>query len=152
MATYIQTEIPHSACPTRLLRLPARPRILVVDDSPDLIDLVCLVLQAHYEVEIIGRATDGSQAVELVSELQPDLVIMDVCMPQLDGLTAAAIISSRYPATSVVLMSGDDSPQLCAQARKSGAKTFIHKPRLSTDIAAVLGEDQRNFSASQQNA
>lgn len=143
MSTYIQTEIPHSPCPTPLLRLPVRPRILVVDDSPDLLDLVCLVLQREYEVEIIGRASDGCQAVELVSELQPDLVIMDVSMPQMDGLTAAAIISSRYPATSVVLMSGDESPQLCTLARKFGANTFIHKPALSTGIAALMGTERR---------
>ena len=138
MATSIQTDY-CATCPDSLLHLPARPRILVVDDSPELLDVVCAVLQSQYEIDVIGQAGDGRTALELAPLLRPDLIIMDVHMPKMDGLLAASMISLRYPSVSVVLMSGDDSPELRSQAIRCGAKTFIFKPKFAAGIAEVLG-------------
>jgi pilus assembly protein CpaE len=65
-----------------------------------------------------------------------------VQMPRLDGLSATCIISKNYPETTVILMSGDDSPQLRRQAKACGAKTFIHKPKFAAEIASVLGSGE----------
>ena len=111
----------------------------MVDDSPQLLDVICAVLQSQYEIDVIGQANDGRQALAQVAKLGPDLVIMDVRMPHMDGLVAASIISMRYPGVSVVLMSGDDSPELRSQAIHCGAKTFIFKPKFDAGIANVLG-------------
>ncbi|HKT50592.1 MAG TPA: response regulator transcription factor [Candidatus Angelobacter sp.] len=145
MATSIQTDIYCASCPDLLLHLPARPRILLVDDSPELLDVVCAVLQSQYEIDVIGQAEDGQAALELVPTLCPDLIIMDVHMPNMDGLLAASIISTQYPAVSVVLMSGDDSPELRSQASRCGAKTFIFKPKFNAGIAEVLGIHRRKI-------
>lgn len=146
MATSIQTDICSASCPDSLLHLPARPRILLVDDSPELLDVICAVLQSQYEIDVIGQAGDGREALVLVGKLCPDLVIMDVRMPQMDGLVAASIISVRYPGVSMVLMSGDDSPELRSQAIRCGAKTFIFKPKFAAGIAEVLGMHRRKNS------
>lgn len=145
MATSIQTDIYCASCPDSLLQLPARPRLLVVDDSPELLDVFCAVLQSQYEIDVIGKAPDGRAALELVPLLRPDLIIMDVHMPKMDGLLAASIITMRYPAVSVVLMSGDDSPELRSQASRSGAKTFISKPKFAAGMAEVLGMYRRKI-------
>jgi DNA-binding NarL/FixJ family response regulator len=148
MATSSQTDILCASCPDSLLHLPARPRIVVVDDSPELLEVVCAVLQSEYGLDVIGQAGDGRGALDLVAMLRPDLVIMDVHMPQMDGLVAASVISLRYPAVSVVLMSGDDSPELRSQACICGAKTFIFKPKFATDIGDLLCAHRRKIQNS----
>jgi DNA-binding NarL/FixJ family response regulator len=148
MATPIPTDIFCAPCPESLLHLPARPRILVVDDSPELLEVVCAVLQSQYEVDVIGQAADGREALDLTAMLRPDLIIMDVRMPQMDGLVAASVISTRYPGISVVLMSGDDSPELRSQASICGAKTFIFKPKFASDVVGILGAYRRKIRKS----
>lgn len=116
--------------------------MIVVDDSPDLRELICTVLSSQFQINIVGEAGHGLQALEMVAELEPDLVIMDVQMPVMNGLIASRLISSNYPQTPVILMSGDDSPQLRAEAAASGARTFIHKPQFAAEIAALLASDE----------
>lgn len=117
--------------------------MIVVDDTPELLDVVCAVLQKQYKVEIVGQAADGAEALHVIAMLRPDLVIMDVHMPKMDGFAAASIISRHYPATTIVLMSGDEAPELREQARRCGAHTFIFKPNLVTEFAAIPG--RRDF-------
>jgi DNA-binding NarL/FixJ family response regulator len=113
-------------------------RVIVVDDSPDLREVLCDLLETNKDVEIIARGSDGSEALGLVSAMQPDLVLMDVQMPHVDGIAAAALITMHFPETTVVLMSGDDSPQLRAQCMDCGAHAFIHKPRLGRELEAMI--------------
>jgi CheY-like chemotaxis protein len=63
-------------------------------------------------------------------------------MPQMNGIDAARIITRNYPETMVILMSGDDSPQLRAQAIACGAQTFIYKPKFTAEIASVLASEE----------
>jgi DNA-binding NarL/FixJ family response regulator len=113
-------------------------RMIVVDDSPDLLEVLCDLLEANKDVEIIGRGDDGSEALGLVSAMQPDLVLMDVQMPHVDGIAAAALITMHFPETTVVLMSGDDSPELRAQCMDCGAHAFIHKSRLGRELDNMI--------------
>jgi DNA-binding NarL/FixJ family response regulator len=75
------------------------------------------------------------------------MVLMDVHMPRMNGIDAAGIITRNYPETMVVLMSGDDSPQLRARAMACGAQTFIYKPKLTEEIASVLASKEHGWSA-----
>lgn len=143
MATHTQAEVLPAAYHSMMTQLPLRPRILVVDDCIELLEVFRAMLQANYNVEIVGQAQDGQEALELVDLLAPDLVIMDVRMPRMDGLAAAAAISMRAPAPRLVLMSAEDSPQLRAQAIDCGAHRFIFKPEFEVEMGAVLGHARR---------
>ncbi len=102
-------------------------RTLVVDDTPDVLNVICAFLDMEDRVDLIGRATDGSEALEAVATLRPDLVVMDVQMPIMDGPTAAALIRSKFPEVSIVLMSACPSHFIEDQIRASGADAFIDK-------------------------
>ncbi len=102
-------------------------RTLVVDDTPDILELVSMFVSMDDRLELIGRATNGREAVEAVASLRPDLVVMDVQMPTMDGPTAAALIRQRFPQVSIVLMSACPSCFIDEQIRASGADTFIDK-------------------------
>ena len=144
MSTRSQTILPVScihepASNSAGAQIDLRARVLVVDDSPDLRELIATVLVSQFQINVVGEAGHGLHALELVAELEPDLVLMDVQMPVMNGLVAARLISRNYPEISIILMSGDDSPQLRAEAAASGARTFVHKPRLAAEIAVLLG-------------
>lgn len=113
-------------------------RMIVVDDSPELLEVVCALLEQNEDVEIIGRGSDGSEALGLVSAMEPDLVLMDVQMPHVDGIAAAALITMHFPRTTVVLMSGSDSPELRSHCIACGAHAFIHKPCLGRELGDMI--------------
>jgi DNA-binding NarL/FixJ family response regulator len=138
MASRIQSFHFHNSVLDCLADPTAPLSMIVVDDSPDLLEVVCALLEKNNDVEIIARGSDGSEALGLVSAMAPDLVLMDVEMPHVDGIAAAALITMHFPETVVVLMSGDNSPELRAQCRDCGAHAFIHKPRLGLELADLI--------------
>jgi CheY-like chemotaxis protein len=124
--------------PCKLIQESAPIRTLVVDDTPDVLNVVCAFLDMEDRVELIGRATDGSEALEAVRSLRPDLVVMDVQMPIMDGLTAAALIRLQFPEVSIVLMSACPSHFIENQIRASGADAFIDKLEFGEMFPRVL--------------
>ena len=76
--------------------------------------------------------------MEAVLKFKPDLVLMDVHMPYLDGLTVASFFAGRFPAIRVVLMSSEDTPELRLACKRSGAIAFIHKVNFRQEFSAVL--------------
>ena len=75
--------------------------------------------------------------MQATARLEPDLLLMDVQMPLMNGLAAASVVFVGFPLTSTVLMSAEDSPQLRAACLASGARAFIHKPHFRQDLAGV---------------
>lgn len=125
--------------------LPVRPpthriRALVVDDSAVTLQTISSFLKRQATVEVVGTAEDGAQAVELVRELQPDLVLMDVQMPGMNGLEALAHIRREFPAVRVVIVTVNDTPELRKAADDGGAFQFIPKPQLWRTLPDVLRE------------
>jgi len=116
----------------------ARLRTIVIDDSPSFLEVICELLQREDAIDIIARGQDGMDAIEMTAKLNPDLVLMDVDMPQLDGLNAALIISTRFPSTRVILMSVEDSPQLRADCVACGGTSFVDKSRFTEDFDRAL--------------
>ena len=108
---------------------PQRLRAVVVDDSPGYMEVICALLEMEDSVEIAGRANNGADAIQAIAHLQPDLLIMDVQMPLVNGLAAALFLSEYFPMTKIVLMSADDSPQLRTACLASGARAFIYKAK-----------------------
>lgn len=102
-------------------------RTVVVDDSPLFLEAVCALLELNPEIEIVGVAADGINAIEVVASSHPELVLMDVDMPKLDGLNTALLMSTRFPDIRIVLMSAEDSEELRADCEACGATAFVHK-------------------------
>lgn len=108
-------------------------RVLVVDDQPIVRNATRLLLDATGEFEAVGEAASGTEALSAVDQLEPDLVLLDVRMPDMDGIEAAARIRATHGRTVVVLMSSDPR----ADSRASTAAAFVAKEGLK---AAVLRE------------
>jgi len=102
-------------------------RILIADDS----ELVRVSLKAlfadHQDLQVCGEASDGWQAIQLATQLKPDLLILDIAMPVLDGFHAAAEIVKREPTLPIIIYSLHESPQVELEAKKAGARCVVSK-------------------------
>ena len=118
------------------LRRPAR--VLAVDDDPSFLALLCDVVDAASELELVGESNCGTDALAKVEELRPDVVLMDVRMPELDGISATARIKALLPSTVVVLVSVTHPDELRREAGGCGATAILWKsdlrPRLLDEI------------------
>jgi DNA-binding NarL/FixJ family response regulator len=115
-------------------------RVVVVDDSENAMRAICALIELEPMVEVIGRAGDGVEAIAAVASLNPQLVIMDVNMPHLDGLRTAGILSAHYPDLRILLMSADDDPELPNQGRLHGADAFVPKHELIHGLSTAIKE------------
>ncbi len=112
------------------------PRVLVAEDEALIrFDLVELLNDEGYEV--VGQAGDGEAAVEMARELEPDLVVMDVKMPKMDGIAAAEIIASERIAP-VVMLTAFSQRDLVEQARQAGAMAYVVKPFDASDVVPAI--------------
>ena len=102
-------------------------RILVVDDHPVTLDGLKSTLASSDEVEIVGQATTGEEAVDAVSRLHPDVVFMDVRMPGMGGIEATRIIRDENPATRVILFTVEESRQAISEAIQAGVSGYLLK-------------------------
>jgi len=115
-----------------------RIRTVVVDDSATFLQVACALLELDPLIDLVARASKGGQAIEAVLKLQPELVLMDVHMPYLDGVTLAWFFARRFPATRVVLMSADKPSELLDACEGADAFDFVHKENFRQEFGAVL--------------
>lgn len=115
-----------------------RARILIVDDHEIFRKGLRSVLEPRAEFEICGEATNGLEAVERAKQLQPDVILMDISLPQIDGLEATGIIRSQLPNTQILILSQHDSPYMLSAARKVGASAYVTKSQVSQCLLAAL--------------
>lgn len=102
-------------------------RILVADDQEPVRRRVCSTLTARSDFEVCGEASNGKEALEKFKELKPDLVILDITMPLMNGLEAARAIHSVSPKTPVLILSVHKSKQLIEEARRIGVRGYVTK-------------------------
>lgn len=114
-------------------------RILVVDDNEDIRSLLCAQLRSLGRGTVVGQAADGEDAVRQAAELQPDLVFLDLSMPDMDGLEALPRILGVVADVKVVVMSGFDRRSVAAQVLASGAAQYV-ETGLRMNLAAVIDE------------
>jgi DNA-binding NarL/FixJ family response regulator len=112
-------------------------RIVIADDHTLFRDGLCSLLTAH-GFEIVGEAREGVEAVELARRLQPDIVLMDLSMPGLDGLAATRLISVEMPQVKVVVLTASDDDAKLFEAIKSGAQGYLLKNLESREFFALL--------------
>lgn len=102
--------------------------ILLVDDIAETRESIKKLLAFEQEFKVIGSASNGREGVEKAKELEPDIVIMDINMPDMDGLEAAGLITKSVPAVGVIMMSVQDDPDYMQKAMLAGARFFLTKP------------------------
>ena len=123
---------------------PARHTVLVVDDADDLRMLLRSRMESRRGLTVVGEAADGLAAVELASELQPDLVMLDLAMPRMDGLEALPLIRAAVPGVRVIVLSGFNQSTLAEKAMEAGADRYVVKGgsmRQLLDLVDTVLED-----------
>ena len=119
-------------------------RVLIADDSPTALRSVCDYLEFAGGFEIVGTASDGLNAVQLASARKPDLVLLDLSMPRVNGLEAAEQIRLSSPGLRVIIFSELNGLSLADECRRHGADSFVHKSHLPEHL---LPETERLFSS-----
>ena len=104
-----------------------RERVLVVDDAANLRELLTVLLEAEDDFVVVGTAADGRQAIEQAARLSPELVLLDLAMPVMDGLEALPHLRKVAPKARIVIFSGFEHAELARQALAAGADDFIEK-------------------------
>jgi DNA-binding NarL/FixJ family response regulator len=106
----------------------ANLRILIADDSPDFRKSVRMMLAFEQGVEVVAVARDGQEALEMAKNLRPDVAVMDVNMPRIDGLTAIQALAKISPATVCVVMSSEGERDMLRKAMSAGVREYLIKP------------------------
>jgi len=127
-------------------------RILVAEDDEAFLDVLEAVLEAHAEFAVVGRARNGREAVDLAGRLEPDLVVMDIEMPVLDGVEATRLLHDLLPGIPVVAISGHDYEERVLEIRQAGAVDYVRKARLEDELPAVVSALLRDVSRQRSNA
>lgn len=107
--------------------------LVLVDDAREVRGVIKALLRRDRSFSVIGEAGDGAQGVEVVRELQPDLVLLDLAMPVMDGLTALPLMLRAAPDTGVIVLSAFGTDRTVEAAMAGGATAFIHKGGELTD-------------------
>lgn len=111
-----------------------RITVLIVDDHDSTVQTVASLLGLEKEFEVVGTAEDGIAAVEKVAALRPDVVLMDINMPRMDGITATQAIVTEHPEVAVVMLSGLADQEVLRRSMNVGASYFLNKPVASDEL------------------
>jgi DNA-binding NarL/FixJ family response regulator len=115
-----------------------RIKLLVADDHKLMISAVRAALADAADIEIVGEANSGSEVLPLVGRTTPDVVLLDLRMPGMDGLRCLELLRERHPAVKAIVVSGNDDPAAVEASLARGAVAFIHKTIDPGDLAAVI--------------
>src|SRR3981081_750893 len=121
-------------------------RVLIADDHAMVRTGVRALLSSQSAFQVCGEAVDGVDAVEKAKGLRPDLIVMDISMPKLNGLEATRQIRNILPQTAVVMLSQHDSGEMVRLALKAGAPGYVVKSSISTDLLSALEKASRQES------
>jgi DNA-binding NarL/FixJ family response regulator len=121
-------------------------RVLVVDDSAPWRHSLRSILQRHAELQVVGEVADGLEAVLKVRELQPDLILLDIGLPNLNGIEAAKRIGQLAPGTKILFLTLNSDADVVREALDTGAKGYVLKADAGSElwpaVEAVLRSDQ----------
>src|SRR5579859_7111590 len=103
-------------------------RVLAVDDSATIRETLSVLIEAQPDMELVGTAASGQEAVRRAAELQPDIVLMDIHMPDLDGIQSTWLVSSRAPHGAVIMVTSEERIDFLQKAMSAGAQGYVLKP------------------------
>ncbi len=128
-----------SETPMELARSPATPvRILIADDEHLFVEMIVALLENDDRVEVVGTAATGEEAVELAGSLRPDVTLMDISMPVLDGIEATRRIRKDQPDACILMLTGSSTSADVNRSREAGVAAFLTKDRLPTQLVDAI--------------
>lgn len=141
--------------PSRLVRESRKTTILLADDHPLLRQSIRNVLENQPDFQVVGEAGDGKEAIRLADELQPDVVIMDIGMPEIDGLEATRRIKASYPQMVVLVLTVHSDDEYVVGILQAGAAGYLTKSVLGEEVVQAIhgvlaGETVMSPSIAQQ--
>ena len=131
-------------------------RVMIVDDVSETRENVRKLLQFESDVDVAGTARTGKEAIQLAQELNPDVILMDINMPDMDGIAATEAIRSKLPAVQVIILSVQGDPNYMRRAMLAGARDFLTKPPMGDELisairrAGAMAQSERSKTAQMQ--
>lgn len=113
-------------------------RVLIVDDVAETRENIRKLLQFEGDVEVVGAARTGREAIDLTQELKPDVILMDINMPDMDGLTATEIIRKKVPTAQIIILSVQNDQNYLRKAMVAGARDFLSKPPMIDELSSAI--------------
>jgi len=113
-------------------------RILLVDDHPIVRQWLRALLEGRPGWEVIGEASDGLEAVDQATRLHPDVMVLDVTMPRMNGLEACRVIRQKTPGLEILFVTQHDSPQMMREALDAGARGYVVKSNAARDLLEAV--------------
>jgi two-component system, NarL family, response regulator LiaR len=120
--------------------MPAKIRVLIADDHRLFAEALDAILASEPEIEVIGRARNGEEAVRQALALKPDVILMDIAMPVVDGVEATKRIRKTLHEACVLMLTGSNSRTDVARAREAGAAAYITKDRIAAQLIDAIRE------------
>ena len=119
-------------------QLPETVRVLIADDERLFAEALQAILTVEQRIDVVGRAADGMEAVELARALSPDVVLMDISMPVMDGFEATRRIREERGTACILMLTGSDSPADVDRARSVGAAAYVTKDRIDAELLDTI--------------
>jgi len=113
-------------------------RILLVDDHPIVRQGLKTILEGHAGWEVIGEASDGAEAITKAGELKPDVIVLDVTMPTMNGLEACRLLRKQVPDLEILFVTQHDSPHMMREAMEAGARGYVVKSNAARDLLEAV--------------
>lgn len=113
-------------------------RVLIVDDHPMVTEGIQSILESYDDITVVGALNNGREAVEMVCELKPDVILMDLNMPEISGLNATEMILEKRPDTRILILSMHNSPEYISTALSHGAKGYVLKDVPTDEIKKAI--------------
>ena len=115
-----------------------RVRVVIADDQRLFAEALEAILSTDGRIAVVGRAADGREAVDLAREHRPNVVLMDIAMPVMDGIDATRTIREELPETSVIVLTGSEAAQDVSRARSAGAAGYVTKDQIAGDLVRAI--------------
>ncbi|HXV03623.1 MAG TPA: response regulator transcription factor [Gaiellaceae bacterium] len=123
---------------TAVAQATAEIRVLIVDDEPLFVEMVQAMLACEDGIVVVGTADHGKDGVDLSQQLKPDVVVMDISMPVMNGIDATQEIRTRDPQACILILTGGSDVREVDKARKAGASGYLTKDRIASELVAEI--------------